>query len=156
MSGAEAALPLPLCFSSPYLFHSRCSIHVDSWGPHEHVKPHWVERICRQRKWRDWLRLSLGRWWPLGDGCESQESGGKGAARAGIPDFPLQLLGDRRGCSILFQVLRLLSSNVGHNFKAVEMDTVLVEFTLHHLKTVSLSLGPEWCVSPLYFFLLQR
>lgn len=36
------------------------------------------------------------------------------------------------------------------------MDTVLVEFTLHHLENVSLSLGPDLCVSPSYVFLLQR
>lgn len=74
---------------------------------------------------------------------------------------PLQPLGDVQGCSrrqkmLSLQVLWLGFSSVDHNFKPVEMDAILVEFTLHHLKNVSLSLGPEQCVSLFYFFLLSR
>lgn len=75
--------------------------------------------------------------------------------------LPLQPLGDVQGCSrrrkmVPLQVLWLVFSSVDHNFKPVEMDAILVEFTLHHFKNVSLSLGPEQCVSLFYFFLLQR
>lgn len=72
----------------------------------------------------------------------------------------LQPLGNVWVCSwrrksVLFQALWLLSLNVGHNFKTVEMDTMLVEFTLHHLN-VCLPLGPEWHSSPFSFFLQHR
>lgn len=143
--GTEAVLHLPLHFFRPYLFFSRCSIH-------------WYERVLwtfkspmEQRanvskgSWRDWLHLLLGGWWPLGDGRESQESGERDATRAGMPDNFPATAGSCTGwllkaeiCS-LFQVLWLLSSNVDHNSKPVEMDTVLVEFKLHHLKMVPLT-----------------
>lgn len=75
--------------------------------------------------------------------------------------LPLQPLGEVQGCSrrrklVPLQVLWLLFSSVDHNFKPVEMDAILVKFTLHHFKNVSLFLGLEQCVSLFSFFLLQR